>query len=44
MGKFSKSFRVSSMSDLFPLSVIFHFPPDVYLSRDVGDLCPLLSC
>ena len=30
------------MSDLFPLSVILHFPPEVYLSRGVGDLCPLL--
>ena len=25
-----------------PLSVILHFPPEVYLSRGVGDLCPLL--
>ena len=32
----------SKMSDLFPLSVVFHFPPEVYLSRGVGDLCPLL--
>ena len=30
------------MSDLFPLSVILHFPPEVYLSRGVGDLCPQL--
>ena len=30
------------MSDLFPLSVVFHFPPEVYLSRGVGDLSPLL--
>ena len=30
------------MSDLFPLSVILHFPPEVFLSRGVGDLCPLL--
>ena len=30
------------MSDLFPLSVLLHFPPEVYLSRGVGDLCPLL--
>ena len=30
------------MADLFPLSVILHFPPEVYLSRGVGDLCPLL--
>ena len=37
-------FRVyfPKMSDLFPLSVILHFPPEVYLSRGVGDLCPLL--
>ena len=26
----------------FPLSVILHFPPEVYLLRGVGDLCPLL--
>ena len=32
----------SKMSDLFPLSVVFYFPPEVYLSRGVGDLCPLL--
>ena len=31
-----------SMVDLFPLSVLSHFPPEVYLSRGVGDLCPLL--
>ena len=30
------------MSDLFPLSVILHFPPEVYLLRGVGDLCPQL--
>ena len=30
------------MADLFPLRVILHFPPEVYLSRGVGDLCPLL--
>ena len=30
------------MADLFPLSVILHFPPEVYMSRGVGDLCPLL--
>ena len=30
------------MADLFPLSVILHFPPEVYLSRGLGDLCPLL--
>ena len=30
------------MSDLFPLSVLLHFPPEVYLSRGVGDLCPQL--
>ena len=30
------------MADLFPLSVILLFPPEVYLSRGVGDLCPLL--
>ena len=30
------------MGDLFPLSVLLHFPPEVYLSRGVGDLCPLL--
>ena len=38
----SKCFEVISMADLFPLSVILHFPPEVYLSRGVGDLCPLL--
>ena len=27
---------------MFPLSVLLHFPPEVYLSRGVGDLCPLL--
>ena len=32
------------MGDLFPLSVLLHFPPEVYLSRGVGDLCPLLVC
>ena len=30
------------MADLFPLSVLLHFPPEVYLLRGVGDLCPLL--
>ena len=30
------------MADLFPLSVLLHFPPEVYLSRGVGDLCRLL--
>ena len=30
------------MSDLFPPSIILHFPPEVYLSHGVGDLCPLL--
>ena len=30
------------MADLFPLSVILHFPSEVYLSRGVGDLCLLL--
>ena len=30
------------MADLFPLSVILHFPSEVYLSRGVGDMCPLL--
>ena len=30
------------MAELFPLSVVLHFPPEVYLSRGVGDLCPLL--
>ena len=30
------------MADLFPLSVILHFPPEVYLSHGVGDLCPFL--
>ena len=45
MGKFVEVFRMFfSMADLFPLSVILHFPPDVYLSRGVGDLCPLLAC
>lgn len=39
VGKF---FEVFSMPDLFPLSVILHFPPEVYLSRGVGDLWPLL--
>ena len=34
--------EVFSMADLFPLSVLLHFPPEVYLSRGVGDLCPLL--
>ena len=38
----SKCFEVFLMADLFPLSVILHFPPEVYLSRGVGDLCPLL--
>ena len=38
----SKCFDVISVADLFPLSVILHFPPEVYLSRGVGDLCPLL--
>ena len=38
----SKCFEVFSMADLFPLSVILHFPPEVYLSRGVRDLCPLL--
>ena len=28
--------------ELFKLSVILHFPPEVYLSRGVEDLCPLL--
>lgn len=28
--------------ELFKLSVILHFPPEVYLSRGVGDLCLLL--
>ena len=30
------------MSELFPLSVVLQIPPEVYLSRGVGDLCPLL--
>ena len=34
--------EVFSMADFFPLSVLLHFPPEVYLSRGVGDLCPLL--
>ena len=34
--------EVISMAGLFPLSVILHFPPEVHLSRGVGDLCPLL--
>ena len=34
--------KVISMAGLFPLSVILHFPPEVHLSRGVGDLCPLL--
>ena len=43
MESLSKPFRVISiMGDLFPLSVLLHFPPEVYLSRGVGDLCPLL--
>ena len=42
MGGLSKCFEVISMADLFPLSVILHFPPEVYLSRGVGDLYPLL--
>ena len=33
---------ISTMSDLFPLSVLLHFQPEVYLTRGVGDLCPLL--
>ena len=28
--------------ELFKLSVILHFPPDVNLSRGVGDFCLLL--
>ena len=32
------------MADLFPLMIVLHFPPEVYLSRGVGDLCPLLVC
>ena len=42
VGSLSKCVEVISMADLFPLSVILHFPPEVYLSRGVGDLCPLL--
>ena len=34
--------EVFSIADLFPLSVILLFPSEVYLSRGVGDLCPLL--
>ena len=34
--------EVISMAGLFPLSVILHFPPEVHMSRGVGDLCPLL--
>ena len=30
------------MGELFKLSVILHFPPEVYLRRGVGDLAPLL--
>ena len=30
------------MADLFPLSVVLHFPLEVSLSCGVGDLCPLL--
>ena len=36
VGSLSKCVEVISMADLFPLSVI------LYLSRGVGDLCPLL--
>ena len=38
----SKCIEVIFMADLFPLSVILHFPPEVYLPLGVGDLCPLL--
>ena len=30
------------MGELFQLSVISHFPPEVYLRRGVGELAPLL--
>ena len=30
------------MGELFKLSVILHFPPEVYLRRGVGELAPLL--
>ncbi|KAK2556475.1 hypothetical protein P5673_021365 [Acropora cervicornis] len=30
------------MGELFQLSVILHFPPEVYLRRGVGELAPLL--
>ena len=35
-------FTVLSMRELFQLSVILHFPPEVYLRRGVGELAPLL--
>ena len=31
-----------NMGELFQLSVILHFPPEVYLRRGVGELAPLL--
>ena len=36
------STEVFSMADLFPLSVLLLFPLELYLSRGVVDLCPLL--
>ena len=30
------------MGELFKLSVMLHFPPEVYLRRGVGELAPLL--
>ena len=33
---------LSEMGELFKLSVILHFPPEVYLRRGVGELAPLL--
>ena len=33
---------LSEMGELFKLSVILHFPPEVYLRRGMGELAPLL--
>ena len=41
VGKFVEVFRSFSMADLFPLSVILHFSPEVYSWR--GGLVPLVS-
>ena len=35
-------FSILEMGELFQLSVILHFPPEVYLRRGVGELAPLL--